>query len=270
MWAVNDAGSLTGLVGDLGRGLWNPVCGGEAGILVFGADPCAAVVGGRLAGFAVRFVDGNDPLSSFLSPLLSLFSGVFVDASLVFGLFGVVGVLGTGDFFGEGLAEVLVFAVDIGEGLVAVFVAAGFSRVLEVVGFDVPFVCPFDVCPFVAFFSSAFANFFSFHSFPFTASIGFFASTSGVAAGVKIANSGIVSSIMVLCFLADISVARDCFLSAATCGCVSSSILKLVLRFVMLGSPLVSLLNPKPNCPLLSTVTNDVRTTRGVSRCFVG
>ncbi len=51
--AVRDAGSLTGLVGDFGRGLWNPVCGGDAGILVFGADPCAAVVGGLLAGLVV-------------------------------------------------------------------------------------------------------------------------------------------------------------------------------------------------------------------------
>ena len=52
MCAINDAGSLTGRVGDLGLGLTKPVCGGEAWIRVFGADVYdAAVDGGRLAGF---------------------------------------------------------------------------------------------------------------------------------------------------------------------------------------------------------------------------
>lgn len=47
--AVKDAGSFTGLVGDLGFGLTNPVCGGEACIRVLGAEP--DVVVGRVAGF---------------------------------------------------------------------------------------------------------------------------------------------------------------------------------------------------------------------------
>ena len=51
VWAVKDAGSFTGLVGDLGLGLTNPVCGGDAWILVLGAGP--AVVAGRVAGFDV-------------------------------------------------------------------------------------------------------------------------------------------------------------------------------------------------------------------------
>jgi hypothetical protein len=37
--AVKDAGSLIGRVGDRGLGFTNPVCGGEGGILVLGADP---------------------------------------------------------------------------------------------------------------------------------------------------------------------------------------------------------------------------------------
>jgi hypothetical protein len=51
--AVRDAGSLTGFVGDFGLGLWNPVCGGDGGIFVFTAGPCACAVGGRLAGRVV-------------------------------------------------------------------------------------------------------------------------------------------------------------------------------------------------------------------------
>lgn len=50
--AVSEAGSLTGRVGDLGLGLTNPVCGGDAGIRVFAAAPEECVVGGLLAGLA--------------------------------------------------------------------------------------------------------------------------------------------------------------------------------------------------------------------------
>lgn len=38
--AVREAGSLTGRVGDFGRGFLKPVCGGDSlGILVLGAEP---------------------------------------------------------------------------------------------------------------------------------------------------------------------------------------------------------------------------------------
>ena len=72
--AVRDAGSLTGFVGDLGLGLWKPVWGGEAPILVFGAEPCAIDVVGWLADFAL-WLGAKDALLGFLSGFLS---GLFV------------------------------------------------------------------------------------------------------------------------------------------------------------------------------------------------
>lgn len=51
--AVKDAGSLIGLVGERGFGFTNPVCGGEGGILVFGALLEVVVVLGLLTGFDV-------------------------------------------------------------------------------------------------------------------------------------------------------------------------------------------------------------------------
>ncbi len=53
VWAVSDAGSLIGRVGDFALGFTKPACGGDAGILVLGAEPLAAVVGGLLAVFEV-------------------------------------------------------------------------------------------------------------------------------------------------------------------------------------------------------------------------
>ena len=83
--AVRDAGSLMGRVGDFGLGLTKPVCGGEGWILVLGAEPCAAVVVGLLAGFEV-LLGANDALLGFFSGCFSTFfsgflSGVFVGAS---------------------------------------------------------------------------------------------------------------------------------------------------------------------------------------------
>lgn len=49
VWAVRDAGSLTGRVGDLGFGLTKPVCGGDGGILVL------AVVRAVVTGWVVDF-----------------------------------------------------------------------------------------------------------------------------------------------------------------------------------------------------------------------
>lgn len=43
VWAVSDAGSLTGRVGDLGFGLTKPVWGGDGGILALGAEVWAVV-----------------------------------------------------------------------------------------------------------------------------------------------------------------------------------------------------------------------------------
>jgi hypothetical protein len=79
--AVRDAGSLIGLVGDFGLGFTKPVCGGDAGILVFGAEPWAAAVAGLLAGFAM-LLDARDALLVFFSGCFSGFlSGVFAGAS---------------------------------------------------------------------------------------------------------------------------------------------------------------------------------------------
>lgn len=53
MCAVKDAGSLIGRVGERGLGFTKPVCGGEGGILVFGAALEAELVVGLLAGLDV-------------------------------------------------------------------------------------------------------------------------------------------------------------------------------------------------------------------------
>jgi hypothetical protein len=191
---------------------------------------------------------------------------MFVAASFGRGLFGLVGVFGRGDFAlsEEALDEVVVFAVDIGLGLAAVFVAEGLSTVFAVVGF----IAPFDFCPlFAAFFPSAWAGLTVslFSSFPVGMRSCLFSSNVGVVAGVKIAFSGMISSMTALCFRASISVAIDCFLSAVACGSASSLMLKLGLLFVMLGSPLSSLFRPTPGCPLLSTATKLVRTRDSLS-----
>ncbi len=75
--AVRDAGSLIGRVGDFGLGLTKPVCGGDGWILVLGAEPCAAVVAGLLAGFEV-LAGAKDALLGFFSGFLS---GIFAGAS---------------------------------------------------------------------------------------------------------------------------------------------------------------------------------------------
>lgn len=64
--------------------------------------------------------------------------------------------------------------------------------------------------------------------------------------GVSIADSGIASSITELFFLASYSEAIVSFLARVSFGLSSSSMLKLVLRFAMLGSPLLSLRSCNP------------------------
>ena len=64
--AVRETGSLTGRVGDFGRGFLNPVWGGDSLILVFGTDPVAAVVVGLRAGFDPS-PGANDALAVFFS-----------------------------------------------------------------------------------------------------------------------------------------------------------------------------------------------------------
>jgi hypothetical protein len=157
-------------------------------------------------------------------------------------LIGVVGVFGvfTGDFFGDGFAAVVVFAVEIGTGFETALLVDGFSTCFTG-AFVVPFVCPCDGPD--AFLSSPFAGF-ATSFFRLDVSSFLFASIVGVIVGVSTAASGIVSSITELFFLAPTSAASDCFLSAVSFGCSSSSILKLVLRFDKLGSPLVSLFSP--------------------------
>jgi hypothetical protein len=247
---VRDAGSLIGLVGDLGLGFLNPVWGGgEAWILVFVAPPVDEAAVGRLAGFEA-WLDANDARLGFFS---GFFSATFLEASF---LLGVVGVLGSGDFrlfVGDALGAVDVFVVEIGASFV-VLLAAGFSTVFATGGLEFPFECDVEA----AFFSSLDAIGFtiSFLARPLPRPNCLSTSIDGVSITV----SGIVSSTNELRFLAPNSEAIDCFLSRVSLGLSASSILKLVLRFDMLGSPLVSLFNPNPTCPGLSTATKLVRT----------
>jgi hypothetical protein len=198
------------------------------------------VVAGLLEGFEdwLEASGGLDTFSGFLS-------GSFFDTSAGRPRpLGVVGVFGNGDLVGETFDAMAAFVVDIGAGL-----SVGFPAVLvAAAGFEVPFVWPFEVAaPAVfaevpVFFNSAFAfgapNFLSFSS-----------------EGISIADSGIVSSITELFFLVSNSAAIDSFFARVAFGLSSSSMLKLVLRFAMLGSPLLSLRSCKPICPLFSTVT---------------
>lgn len=253
--AVKDAGSLIGLVGERGLGFTKPVCGGEGGILVFVEAPCAALVAGLLAGFVV-WLEAAAGLLSFFS---TFFSGGFVDS---FGRpLGVVGVLGAaGDLiaFGDGFEAADVFAVEIGVGRAENLPEAGLSTLFPVVIDLLPtFVCPLDAALLATVFLRSVAPLVLFVAFVSPPSC---LSTS--IEGVSTATSGMVSSITVLFFRTSNSVAIDCFRSAVVFGCSSSSILKLVLRLAILGSPLFSRFKPNwfPSCPLLSTATKLVRT----------
>ncbi len=62
--------------------------------------------------------------------------------------------------------------------------------------------------------------------------------------GVSIADSGIVSVMAVLIFLAESSELIDCFMSATALGFVFSSILKLALLVAKLASVLLSFRKP--------------------------
>jgi hypothetical protein len=164
VWAVRDAGSLIGRVGDFGLGFTKPVCGGDGWILVLGAEPCAGVVVGLLAGFEVP-LDASDALLGFFSGCFPVFfsgflSGLFAGASFTWVRTGVVGVFGAGVliFFGETLALVVVLAVEIAAGLEIVLAVVGMSALFTAAGFALPFVCPFEG-PAVVFFSSTFEGF---------------------------------------------------------------------------------------------------------------
>jgi hypothetical protein len=132
---VSEAGSLTGRVGDLGRGFLKAVCGGDSCILVFGAELCVAAVDGLLIGFEAWL----GPVDAFPA----LCSCVLGGASFAVFLTGVVGVFGTaGDFklfFGDVLDTADVLAVDIEAGLF-VTLPAGFSTGFVEVELEDPFV----------------------------------------------------------------------------------------------------------------------------------
>ena len=171
-------------------------------------------------------------------------------ASFTWLLLGVVGVLGgAGDlrlFFGDAFDGAEVLAVEIGAGfeVVLVLAAAGFSTGFVTGGFGLPFV----YAP-STFSSGLLAAGFAI---PFVPSI-FFCVDWVLSTG----DSTIVSSANELRFLPPASGLIPCLLSGRSFG-VSSSKLKLLLRFDVLDSRLRSLW--KPICPFLSTVTKLVRT----------
>ncbi len=114
-------------------------------------------------------------------------------------------------FFGETFAGLVVFAVEIAAGLEMVLAVVGFSGLLAAAGFPLPLVYPFDG-PLATFFSSTCIGFaVSFKSPPPSL-------LSDSCCGVSIADSGIVSLIAVLFFLASNSVAIDSFRCAVSFG----------------------------------------------------
>jgi hypothetical protein len=233
---VSDAGSFTGRVGDLGLGLTKPVCGGDGGILVFGADLCVAVDGWAVD-FEASLVDPN--------PLVALVSGAFDDALFDWLWLGVVGVFTALAVFGEDLGTADVFAVDIAAGRDIGFSVVGRSPFFAcAAGLELPFAFPFGAPAGLAALVVDAAVFlvppFAFP--PFEASC--FPSPSCLlfsVDGVSIATSGIISSTIRLFLRALNSVAIDSFLIAVAAGSYCSSTLKLSLRFDKLGSPLLSL-----------------------------
>lgn len=131
-----------------------------------------------------------------------------------------------------------------------VLLKLAFSTGFAATGFELPLVVAAKVL--AIFFGSTLVS----TAFATTFPLPNFFSTSAV--GVSIAASGIASVITELFFLAASSLAT-CSLLSAIAPESSSSILKLVLRFDRLGSPLVSLRSCRPICPLFSTVTKLVR-----------
>lgn len=146
--ARSEAGSCTGLVGDLGLGLLDPLCGGDGGFLVLAA--------GRLAdlGLLEALAPPEGASEVLLVFLAGFFSGVlagiagFLSGVLLFKLLpsprlpvGVVGVFGAGleDFegdvvLGDGLgAADDNLVVDIGAGRVADLVLVALSEFFAVV-----------------------------------------------------------------------------------------------------------------------------------------
>ena len=263
VWAVSDAGSLTGRVGDLGFGLTKPVCGGDAWILVLAGR---AVVDGWAVDFEVWLVAAAAAAAAAAVAgfLVALLSAAFEDASLKWP--GVVGVLGIASFtfLGDALGATDVFAVDIAAGRVIVLSVVGLSDAFaRVAVFELPFVLPFEVLGLAAL--------------PVIAAAAFFASSSPLAGlgvprlpapsclstsaeGVSRAFSGMMSSTTTLFLRAMNSSVIDSFLCASTPDSSCSSVLKLSLRFARLGSPLLSRFgNWSPIWPLFSTITKLVR-----------
>jgi hypothetical protein len=235
--AVKDAGSLIGLVGERGFGFTKPVCGGDGGIFVFTAAPCVVLVVGLFVALVISLA-GTAALVSCFS---TFFSAGFADSfARPLGVVGVFGAAGDLVDFGDGFDAEAVLVVEIGAGRAVCLLEDGLSIIFsEVAGLPL-FVCPFEA----ALLAAAFLR-------PIFSAKGFVAPLfpppsclSASTGGVSTATSGIVSSTRALFFRASNSVAIDCFRSAVVCGCSSSSILKLALRFVMLGSPLFSRFNP--------------------------
>ena len=167
-------------------------------------------------------------------------------------LLGVVGVLGTGDcklFFGEVLDVAAALAVDIAAGLLDTLLPADFSLGLEAVAFVSPFVpAGFSMVLLAADLTTSF-------SFADPLCIAIFLSD---ACGLSIDDSAVVSSARELRCRLPISGRIFCLVSDVSLE-LSPSILKLLLRLDVLGSPLVSLRNPSW-LPFLSTATKLVRT----------
>ena len=166
--------------------------------------------------------------------ILVFFSGCLEDSvGRPLGVVGVFGVFGAGGdliVFGDGFGGAVVFVVDIGAGRPVNLLEGGLSTVFPVVTFVLlPFVCPFNATLPAAVFLSLVSP---------------LSCLSTSIDGVSTATSGIVSSITVLLFLSSNSEAIDCFRSAVALGWSSASILKLVRRLAMLGSPLFSRFNP--------------------------
>jgi hypothetical protein len=289
--AVREDGSFAGFVGDFGLGLIKPVEDGTgAGFLAGGlvleevAADCPFDFVVVVNGLVVISVVGLVAFDAVVVAALEL------DLT---GLPGVTGVFGSAGDLVVFDAKVDVLLVGIGAGfedLPGVALSLGLA---EDAVFSFPVVTllrsspvpelPFRSLPpetaaelvvsagrsFVR--SSADEDLSGFPVGFFAACLATFGSAFGVGCllpaldGISRANSGIVSSMSTLFFLAWNSSAMDCFLSVTTFGSVASFSEKFARRFAMLGSSggtVVSFLRPHcmPDCPFRSTATKLVRT----------
>lgn len=217
------------------------------------------------AGELGEALEAKDDRLGFFSGVLTGFRAAIGAVALTgdffwTGAFGVVGVLGAGDLagLGDGFGLVMVLLVEIAAGTGFVLVEVGFATVLAdgvVVFAGAGPVDPglFAPVPLVLLLAGAVfpETGFPFMGLPllFTSSFLSAGSASGVRAGVSKAFSGMVSVIRALFLLASISTFRVSFVSAISFGCVSVSMLKADLRF-MLSLLLLSLrTSPIPPVP---------------------